>query len=382
MNIDKRIINTLLWTVYGDALGFLKTNTNIEIEELKEFTYIYNNDLHMGKNRGQYSYITELILINIKSLIDSSKTFEVNIDYNRFFEELKLWFYYRHGKPGNLLKKLSDRKYYNSNFYWKDVRGYGISRVFPIAIANKNYNSLEREVYKNIIYLNRHPRVILSGLLLSRTVYLLLEKNIFEKEEIIKELKDYLIHLQFNELNRNISIKLPNDYRIQFEREKINYLLEIDKLKDEKDIKNLNWDARAILLYGLDILFRLENKEDLKLTRLNIEDLNEVLAIGYGLWGIINKKELKKLDILKDGEFLKNMGDYLYRLRNFRVNRKVHKKSQNTIDLFQLNKGQTAKHELLGPIKVLDRIETSFYIQILLNTKSGSYTLIQNKKRQ
>lgn len=380
--MEEKIVNGLLWTVYGDALGFLNENIDIETKKLKSFTYFYDEDLAIEKSKGQYSYITELILITIKSLIDSSERFEVTMDYHRFFQELKLWRHYRHGNPRNLLEKLRNRDFYRSKFYWQDVRGHGISRILAIALANKNYHAAEKETYKNLIYLNRHPRILLSGLLLLRVVYLVLEKELFKKEELIQELKQYLIYLQLNQLNHDISGDLPKNYKIQFEKEKIDYLMIIDMLKEEKEITISNWDCKAVLLHSLNIFFKLQEREEITFRELPKEDIKEVLAIGYGLWGISNKENFAIKNILKEEKFLSDMGKYLFRLRNFQINRTSYEKIEDTMDLFNFEKGDIKRHIILGVTKIQDKIETSRHTRLLLETKSGVYTFVKAKARQ
>lgn len=382
MGVEERITNGLLWAVYGDALGFLKENTDITVEKLNDFTYYYDKDLMVKKPKGQYSYVTELMLITIKSFLDSAKNFKNAIDYPRYFEELKLWIHYRHGNPSNVLEKLGNKNFYRDKFYWDDVRGQGISRILPIAMVNKNYHGAEKETYKNLIYLNRHPRIILTGLILLRTVHLVLERDVSEKEELIQGLKEYLIHLQLNQLNHGITGDLTGKYKIQFEKEKIDYLMTLDLLVNDKEIIMSNWDCKGVLVYVLDIFFKLEQREEIFLNNIPNEDIKEVLAIAYGLWGLMNREDFGIKNLLKEEEFIRDMGKYLFKLRNFQINRTPYEKKEDTINLFHLQKSNIIKHNILGVTKVNDRIETLWHIQLLLETRSGIYTFVKAKGRQ
>ena len=121
----------------------------------------------------------------------------VLLDYTRMAEEIKLWQYYRCDTPLNYMHKLNlGKDYYISDFYWKDKRGEAFSRIITIALVNKNFIAAQEETYKNIVYVNRHPQIILTGLLLLRAVYLLMNKGIIEKGKLIDELKNYLGDLQ------------------------------------------------------------------------------------------------------------------------------------------------------------------------------------------
>ncbi|AOY76447.1 ADP-ribosylglycohydrolase family protein [Clostridium formicaceticum] len=380
MGMENKIIHALLWMVYGDALGFLNENIEVKTEKLESFLYRYNENLAMEKQKGQYSYITELILIMIKSFMDQDTDLKVAVDYRRFYEELKLWQYYRHGNPGNLIGKLQDGKnYYESQFYWQDKRGHGILRVFPILLANKNYAAAEEEAYRSIIYLNRHPQVILTGLLLIRTGYILLTKGFMEKEDLVQELKNYLIHLQFQQLNENIRTKLSANYKIQFEKEKIAYILDLDRFL-HRAIEGCPWDSKVVFLKGLQNAYHLQEGTKIDFKGLPQDECKEAIAIAYGLWGINRPQQEEKL--LKDQQFIEDMGKYLYKLRNFEVKRKSYDNKEKRIDLFQQKKDDIIRHPLLNLVKIKERSETLHYIKLLVETKSGTYTFIKEKTRQ
>ena len=56
---------------YGDALGFLKENS--KHEKLCPFVYLYDKNLKLRMQKGQWSYITQLTLINCKCFVDNRK---------------------------------------------------------------------------------------------------------------------------------------------------------------------------------------------------------------------------------------------------------------------------------------------------------------------
>lgn len=370
--------------VYGDALGFLNENIDTPTHILKGFLYRYENkDIIIQKQRGQYSYITELIIAMIKSLVDDGPKLEVIVDYPRFYEELKVWTYYRHGAPSHILYKLRNSKgYYDSEVYWKEQKAYGISRIFPILMANKNYAAAEKETYKNIIYLNRHPQVILTGLLLIRGAYVLLEKGFLPKEELIQELKDYIIHMQFSELNRNIKMKLPTNYAVQFEKERILYLLDLDRYKKSELPEVSSWDSKIMFFNSLNNFYRLQEGEQVELKNLPRHDYKEMIAISYGLWGINTKESYGNLKTLKDEDFINDMANYLCRLRDYQLKRPFYNRQEKSIDLFQLEKGDITKHPILNVIKIKDRVESPNYLQLVVETKAGLYTFIKDKAGQ
>ncbi|AKL94562.1 hypothetical protein CACET_c10590 [Clostridium aceticum] len=380
MTLETKISNALLWMVYGDALGFYNENADGKTEAMKDFLYKYNENLTIEKPQGQYSYVTEVILIMIKSLVDCETELKVAVDYRRFYEELKLWQYYRHGNPSNFINKFKDNKsYYESKFYWQDQRGHGITRVLSVLLTNKNYAAAEAEAYKSIIYLNRHPQVILTGLLLIRTTYMFLEKGFMEREELVQELKNYLIHLQLNQLNENIKSKLPANYSIQFEKEKIAYILDLDRFRDD-NIEENPWYSKAVFLKGLQNLYAIQAGDQISLEEFPQDDYKETIAISYGLWGMNTLQEPE--DALKDRSFIGDIGRYIYKLRNFEIKRRSYDNKEKPIDLFQQKEGSTIRHPILNILKIKEKQETPYYTKLLVETKSGIYTFIKEKTRQ
>ncbi|MCC5909323.1 MAG: ADP-ribosylglycohydrolase family protein [Clostridiaceae bacterium] len=379
MTEERKLINTLMYMVYGDALGLANENNVEGANELRSFLYSYNKNIKIRKPIGQYSYITELTLITIKSLRDDAKDFKVTIDYKRLYEELKLWRYYRHGNPENIISKLAaTNNYYKSDFYWKDTRGHSISRIIPILLANKNFHSAEVEIYKNVLYLNRHPQVLLTALLLARTVFILLEKGFCEKETLVQELKDYIIGFKWQELDPNND--LSKSYSIQFEKEKVQYIMSLDRILWMSNKGREKWDSQAIYIKALKNFYKLQDElEILEHEDVPREDWKEVLAISYGLWGVNQKEFLQDTNPIKDQEFIHSMGQYLHKLRTYKINRKPYIRPEEHIDIFNLQKDDHVHHPLLSTTKVKERVETSGVIQLFLSTKSGTYTFVKEK---
>jgi len=368
--------------VYGDALGFLRENIKENnSEDLQPFVYLYSEDVKLSAEIGQWSYITQLMLINCKCLIDNKDKRQVSIDYRRMIEEIKLWKYYRCGMPLNYIYKLRlGKKYYEDEFYWNDKRGEAFSRIIPIVMANKNFNAAQEEVYKNIIYINRHPQVVLSGLLLLRTIYFLLNNTIIEKQELINELKNYLIQLQLLELEEYVNGQLPKNYKIKFEQEKINYLIDLDRVKDIEDYSSINLHSKDIFIASLvNFLKMYVNQESMAKTLVLQE--KEIYVITYGLLGLVKRVGRVKINTIKDADFIINMDEYLLKLREYEVGRTPFEKIDNEIELFALNKGTVLKHPLLNNIRIKDKKQFDDYIELTIESKSGKYKFIRQKNK-
>lgn len=362
---------------YGDALGFLKENSDNN-NSLQPFIYPHSEKLKLEVQKGQWSYITQLTLINCKCLVDNKEKRQVSIDYTRMIEELKLWKHYRCGTPLNYMYKLNlGRNYYTDDFYWDDKRGEAFSRIIPIALANKNFNVAQEEVYKNIIYINRHPQVVLTGLLLLRTIYLLMNNAMIEKDELIHELKNYLIELQLLELEQYAKGQLRNNYKIRFEQEKINYLMDLDRIKTT-DVYNTNTPySKDVFLLALINFFKLCKEEDIiKPWQL---DQKEVYATTYALLALT--KQVYKIDDdkIKDIAFIKSMNEYLFKLREYEVGREFFESKDKEIDLFTLQKGMIVKHPILNNIQIRDKRQLGNYIELIVHSKTGEYRLLKEK---
>src|SRR5690625_2488494 len=106
--------------------------------EVKKITnplmVFFNEDFKI--NNGP-SHITDLIILNIKSLITSEDYVSLNIDYNRYLEELKLWRYYKHGKNSSLMNILGNME---PHIYWHHKDDTVYYRILPIILSNKDYS--------------------------------------------------------------------------------------------------------------------------------------------------------------------------------------------------------------------------------------------------
>lgn len=361
---------------YGDALGFAYENTNSENLKLVPFTLRYNETLKLNQRTGQWSDITELLLIQAKSLRDIKEKNGVYVDYPRFKDELRYWLNYRHGNPNQIINRIEQEEVFTSSQeYWQDKRGYGFSRIVSILLANKNNSISIQEIYKQILFFNRHPQVIITVLLLTRVINQLMESNLTQVE-LIEELKIYLIALRLQELEEDTVAQLPQQYIIQFEREKIELLMALDRIKDNNIawLKDKSQDSKGILLLALSYYNSL--KEGLQLEILDRQSCKEALAIAYGLYGISLEKLPQDIVSLKDWGFINSMGDYILRIRNYEIDKKPYENTR-FLDIVQLQINQQVKHPILNNIKVISRQQQAGFVVVEIESKTGNYTLVR-----
>ncbi len=380
MDDNRKGVNILPCMAYGDALGFLKENSN-EYSRLQPFNYSYNQNLKLEMQKGQWSYITQLTLINCKCFVDNKGKNRVLIDYTRMAEEIKLWQYYRCDTPSNYMYKLDlGKNYYTSDFYWKDKRGEAFSRIIPIVLVNKNFIDAQEEAYKNIVYINRHPQIILTGLLLLRTIYLFMNNAMIQKEELINRLKDYLANLQLLKLEQSTKGQLQANYKIKFEQEKIDYLIDLDRMKTA-DFYNTNTSySKDIFLLALINFFKLHEGENIvKPWRW---DQKEVYTIIYALLALVKQTDNAEIDEIKDIAFIKSMNEYLFRLREYEIGRNFFENKGGKgkeADLFALQKGTTMKHPILNNIIIKDKVQLNNHIGLVVKSKVGEYRFLKEK---
>ncbi|MBN4051047.1 MAG: hypothetical protein COA82_02630 [Alkaliphilus sp.] len=368
MKENERITNAFVSFIYGDILAVNERNKSLK-EKIK-----------VGSK--QYSYASELFLILSKSLVDNKKLYEVIVDNNRLCAELDLWKYYITEKASNISNRINiGVNYYNNQEYWDCKIGSGFSSVILFALANKNYSVAQRAAYGQILIFNRHPQVVIAGLLLVRTTHLLLENSEITQLELSERLKDFLIHLQLSDLENEFLSELPNSYRVSFEREKISFILEIgsihhNNLTEKKIMTGKNKFLEAIYFY-----WELVENGEIHVDYVDSEASLEISAIAHTLYALNNKLTFEEAHENINWKFVKEMSAYINKLRHFHVGKKRYIPCKQNIDLFSLQVGDRVKHRLLNLCKIVEKRvvkhEGETETLITVECKSGMYELKQ-----
>lgn len=292
----------------------------------------------------KYTYISQIGILAIKSLIPSMDDLGVRINYKRFTEELNLWKAYRVGENPSLLN--TDRM--EANIYWNGRDDSIISRIAPIVIANQRYEIIEEEVIKNILFTSGNLRQMFQYISISYILFLLLAKEI----DIIEKLKSMIIgfaQVDFHEKYENdykLSLNnYPGNYKVDFEKEKIHIIS---------------------LLNGVD--------------NGKYEFLSDCI-------GVLEKKQGKTLlgkliynFLYEDGnehklpDFYSNMGDYLINLRKSRIDPKdLEIKEYILPNIFSFNEGDVFFHSLLRDSKIIKKEVRNGIPTSLVQTRTGIY---------
>ncbi|MGV8146135.1 MAG: hypothetical protein ACLKAK_06010 [Alkaliphilus sp.] len=370
MRENERITNAFISFIYGDILSNKQLQQNIYINKKRD-----------GRNK-QWSYLSELFLIVSKCLIDNKKEHEVIIDEERLNAELDFWKHYITTEAADIVERINlGADYYKKRQYWDCKAGHGFSSVILFALANKNYSVAQKEAYKQILIFNRHPQVLLTGLLLTRTTHLLLENSEINQLELTEKLKEFLIHLQLSDLENHLQNELSNNYRVKFEREKINFILEIDSislynsnLREKEKLSSKNK-----LLLALNYYWQIVENGGICFGDDGIKKISEVSAIAYALYALNNETSFKEAEENKSWQFANEMSVYINKLRHFKVAKKRFEISNQNIDLFSLQGGDVVKHPVLNLCKIIEKRvekhEEEAEVLIIVECKSGIYEL-------
>ncbi|WP_069650935.1 hypothetical protein [Caloranaerobacter ferrireducens] len=334
--------------VYGDSLRYSNINHILEKKKIK----------------GQWSYIVEMFIITVKSLIPSMDVEGTTIEYTRFKEEIKLWTSYRHGSNKPLINSVN---IFDDKTYWVEVDDSVYARIFPIVAANTQWNVILSEVIKNILFTTGNIFTLQECILLSKVLYLILNGQ-KDYDKIISSLKEEIIQLsqkelisKYNKYYKADIAAFPGNFVIDFEKARIELL----NLLNGKSIKNNFYILRRVL----DIL------------RGDIKEFGQI-HYNFFLYGVLgltiqNNNELIEY---KDKNFIQNLAGYLLRLRKSRINpESLYIKKYHMPDIFKYNVQEEFSHSLLNKCKVVNKEETEKLFITYIKTKTGIYRFFKFK---
>lgn len=341
------IKNFIISASYFEVMDYKKQGKKPVIEEYE---------------KNQWSYIVEVMLITVKSLIPSVHNEGNIIDYKRFTAELNLWKSYRHGQNKSLINATD--KCYDEN-YWSLVDETIYARVAIITLSNQNWETIKSEVIKNVLYTCGNIEILLECILLSKLLFLKLENKNYEYKDILDELKQETINLSQIELNRYE--KLYNMPKSTYEK---NYTIQFERVK----IELISFLNEVYLDNKFDIL-----KQSLGILKQNDEFLDKSQSFfTCGLVGIVTGK-IPSRDI-KDVDFLENLCSYISKLRKGRINpESLQLESYNVVDIFKYNVKDVFEHGLLNKCQVLYKGEKDKFIISYIKTRTGTYRFVKLK---
>lgn len=330
-----------------------------------------------------YGDLTELMIIIGKSLINDEAREKLSIDIPRLKEELILWKYYRKGDIRCFLLR-------QENPEESRPVSTGIISLLPLMIGNSDYPTLEQEITAFCYNTNQNGNDLVLFLLMGKLVDMLIHKPYPRDESLINGLKEYLIHLNYNRVFKNIS----QDNRIEkipFEKSKIQWIMDLDRVAQANMPKKKKSESHSNILfiqgvhiywkfgkeaYGFEEVENFEVSREAKILSLLLKDMeNRKNIIG-------TSSDTKSLSDFQGMDFLREMDRYFNRLKKFEIRKNPFNeqkfKSQNftdTKELFSMRKDDTGTHPILKGFKIQRKEIDQGILYLGVKTKSGYYEL-------
>lgn len=349
--LEKMIKTFIVHGCHGDTLKY------------QEYVHSRSKLVDEDQIKGQWSYITELMIITTKALVPSKVLVGTVIDYKRFQKELQLWYYYRHGS-NNLV--LNSSKEVVSDIYWTDEDESICARIFPIVAANTSWEIIKDEVIKNLLFTSGNIANVLETVILSKLLFLKIN-GIKVFEEIISDLKDEIIGFSQKEFLQNYEnyLKLsldtyPGNYPITFERKKIILLNILNGISIDSDFETFRNTLKV-----------LQGSRD-----------NEIGFNNFWSMGLNGIMEGKEIDYdFKDSRFIESLGGYLFKLNKGRISPESLEVSNYELPyIFSFSIGDEFDHSLLNRCRVIKKEEDSNFIVSYIQTKTGVYRFFKRVK--
>lgn len=303
---------------------------------------LFNKDFN---NNKEFSFISQLAIVTIKSLMPMINEQAIRIDYTRFSEEMKLWERYRIGDNSSLLN-IQGRVI--PNIYWNDKDNSIISRIIPLVLANQDYEVIEDEIIKNTLFSTGNLQELFESISIGYFLYLIINNE----ENIIDKLKQNIIGFSQREFmdkyKRYYKIDTnhyPRNFKVEFEKEKIHLLNTLNRVKSNKFIK----------------------LEDC----INVLDKHKATTfVGSVLYDFLNYSNIEP----NLPKFYINLGEYVMKLRKGRVDpEQLEIKEYILPDIFSFEEGEVFFHSLLKESKVIKKELRDKQINSLVQTKTGMY---------
>lgn len=338
--LEDRVRNLVLNSTIGDCLKFM------ENEDYNKYKFYHNNQLCI-------SYITQQMIITIKSLMPSKEDVSVNVDIQRFINELKLWREYRQSANNSLLK------YDHPQCYWKEYDDSACARALPIVIVNNDFKIIINEIIKTTLQVTGNIISLLETISIARIFYFIANKKELDYEEIIETIKQDIIYLSIKDIiEKNQFVcdlnTYDNKYIIDFERSRIELLNVLNGTNSEAHFK--------VLHKCLEIIKSGNN---------SFEDTQPDF-IYYAIISGMSGQTLQNEFVNK--AFINNLISYMLKLKKGRISPEQLEIKKNLYpEVYNFKERQEFYHSLLNRCIVISKIENRNEIKMLIQNKFAKY---------
>ncbi len=405
-------------------------------EEVQRYRNNWSQSSIPDYDKNQWTYIVEIMIITIKSLVPCDSSYGSVIDYKRFNEEFKLWYYYRHGENNCLLGCLNN----DEKAYWEYEDDSIFSRIVPIVFANENWMVTRDEVLKNILYTTGKISSIFEGLTLAKLLFILISNVQISYDDLISQIKEEIVCFSQKEFIQDYTgyfkfspSTYKSNYNIEFERKRIELLnvlngigkcQEYNTLKQSLDIlqepekNNISYDDLISQIKEEIVCFSqkefiqdytgyfkfspstYKSNYNIEFERKRIELLNVLNGIGkcqeyntlkqsldilqepeknneqssFFIAGLKGLKTSYETNPIKDEVFIKNLCSFLVKLRKGRISVESLQVEKYILpDVFQYKEGDVFFHTLLKKCQVIKIIKEADLDISFIRTKTGAH---------
>ncbi len=282
--------------------------------------------------------LKDLIIINTKCLVDDIIQRYVYIDNNRLKDEL---IYHR---------------CYGETLQYDNI----LNIIMPLSLSNTNLQKSEQEVIslieKYVKYLKKEDKkfkYILGAIIYNSILHSIIENQNIEYKDLLQKSKEKIIEFSI-ELDKLSTVKF------QMERIKViqvidNYIeLDLEKNKEENIITEL-----------LDTIYQIYI-EDGEGYNYGMQSIKKTIS------SILGEKTNYSTDNI---EFIKTMAEYISKLRQYKINKKIYNQKSDPRYLINLNEGDTKLDPILNQISIVSKNFNDNILNVKVKSKSGTYIL-------
>ena len=282
--------------------------------------------------------LKDLIVINTKCLVDDKVQRSVYIDNKRLKDEL---IYY---------------KFYGGIPNYNNI----LNILLPVIVSNKNIKKSENEVIeliqRYVKYLKKEEYLfeyILASILYNSIIHNIIEDRNIDYKDLLQKIKEQII---------GFTISLDKSNTIKFQMARINAIQQIDKYIE---LKVQDYDDEKILGSLLNILY------DIYIEDREVKDFGSK-SIKKSILSILGDDENHNIDNI---DFILSMSEYIVKLRQYKINKKVYDKNSDPRYLINLNEGDVYNDPIFNQIKIISKNFNNNILNINIKSKSGLYVL-------
>lgn len=338
--IEDRIRKFIGSVAISDCLLF-KTNV-----EYKKNEFWHRNNLCM-------SYISQQMMLTIKSLMPSKNEVSVRVDMDRFKREFDLWQNYKVGD------NLSLRELSNEEIYWKEYDESVIARVIPLIVVNRDFDVIVDEAIKLCLFSSGNIKSLLESIVILRIMFDLLNNPNIEYETLNENIKQAIIAISIKDI---IDRKLFR-YSIQEKEKKYVISFERDRIAIITLLNGFGMNGKYELLKScLNLIKGEEDNAKSELDSYVFNSLSRIVGDEKTEENFINKS------------FLSNMVEYMIKLRKGRISpEQLEIKTNVYPDVFAFNDKEEFYHTLLNKCTVISKQLVGKELIMAIKNKSAIF---------